>query len=73
MQKELLSTAELAARLGVKPLTVRLWVLQGRIPEIRLSHKVRRFRWDDVLKALQERTQGQAQARRKQDGGEVGK
>jgi excisionase family DNA binding protein len=57
MQDDLLSTTELARRLGIRPQTIRNWVLQGKIPELRLSHKVRRFRWKDVLRALQERAQ----------------
>jgi excisionase family DNA binding protein len=58
MATELLSAAELARRLGVKPMTVRHWVLKGRIPEIRFSRKVRRFDLDAVIQALQAQEDG---------------
>ena len=40
---ELLTAAQLAERLKVRPSTVREWAKTGRIPEIRISAKVRRF------------------------------
>ena len=55
MQDDLLSTTELARRLGIRPQTIRNWVLQGKIPELHLSHKVRRFDLGAVLRALQEK------------------
>lgn len=58
MATELLSAAQLAARLGVRPMTIRSWVLKGRIPEIRFSRKVRRFDLDAVIKTLQAQAQG---------------
>ena len=57
MATELLSAVELGKRLGVKAMTIRNWVLKGRIPEIRFSRKVRRFDLDAVIKALQARAQ----------------
>ena len=52
---ELLTAAELAARLRVRPRTVQLWARRGRIPTVRLSAKVIRFNLDAVLLALQSR------------------
>jgi excisionase family DNA binding protein len=49
---DLLTAAEIAIRLGVKPGTVLAWHRNGRIPARRLSHKVLRFALADVLKAL---------------------
>ncbi len=40
---ELLTTAQLAKRLQVSPGTIRDWARDGRIPQIRLSQKSRRF------------------------------
>ena len=49
---ELLTADELADRLKVRPDTVRSWSRQGRIPAIRITHKVVRFDFDAVVKAL---------------------
>ena len=49
MADKLLKASELAEVLGVKPETVRRWTREGRIPEIRLSCKVRRFDLAQVL------------------------
>jgi excisionase family DNA binding protein len=49
---DLLTAAELAERLRVKPETVLAWHRSGRIPSIRLSHKVLRFNLGDVVAAL---------------------
>ena len=49
----LLTAAELAERLGVKPGTVLGWHRKGRIPARKLSHKVLRFDLADVLSALE--------------------
>jgi len=49
---ELLTVNQLAARLNVRPRTVKDWVQRGRIPVIRLSPKVLRFSWEAVLVAL---------------------
>ena len=40
---EYLTATQLATRLQVSPDTVRSWAKAGRIPEIRVSAKVRRF------------------------------
>ena len=52
MEQTLLDAAELARLLGVRPATVRKWAREGRVPEIRLSAKVRRFDYADVMGAL---------------------
>lgn len=57
--RELLTASELAERLAVRPSTVRKWARQGRIPEVCLSPKVRRFDYEAVVAAL-ERGQGSA-------------
>jgi predicted site-specific integrase-resolvase len=57
--RDLLTAAELAEQLGVKPGTSLGWHRLGRIPARRLSHKVLRFSLPDVVAALE------ARARRK--------
>ena len=49
---DLLTSAELAARLGIRPATVLEWHRKGRIPVRRLSPKVLRFDLAEVLAAL---------------------
>jgi len=50
--EELLNAHEVGSRLGVSAVTVRIWARQGRIPSIRISAKVVRFAWDEVLAAI---------------------
>lgn len=52
--QELLTAGQLADRLQVSPDTIRSWARSGRIPEIRVSHKVRRFDPSDVQNALRD-------------------
>ena len=52
---ELLTADEVAEKLRVRPDTVRGWAREGKIPSIRLSHKVVRFDGDAVVQALTER------------------
>lgn len=52
MNAELLTAEELGAELRVRPSTVKQWARAGRIPEVWLSSRVRRFRLEAVLKAL---------------------
>ena len=52
MEDKLLTTEDLAERLGVSPGTVVQWARSGRIPEIRPSERIRRFDYDDVLAVL---------------------
>jgi excisionase family DNA binding protein len=54
--EELLTAAELARRLAVKPSTILEWQRSGRIPSLRLSHKVRRFILSEVIAALRHRS-----------------
>lgn len=56
---EILTAAQLADRLHVTADTVRSWARSGRIPEIRISAKVRRFDAEEVMASL--RTQGDGQ------------
>ncbi len=52
MTDELLTADEIADRLGVKRETIRRLVLNGTIPEIKISEKIRRFDWQAVVEAL---------------------
>ena len=54
MSDDLLTADELAHVLDVRPGTIRRWAREGIIPEIRISAKVRRFCYADVLNALRE-------------------
>jgi excisionase family DNA binding protein len=54
-ETRLLTAAELAERLKVKPDTVRLWARQGKIPARKLSHKILRFNLADVVATLETR------------------
>ena len=49
---DLLTAAELAARLQVKPGTVLQWQRAGRIPAVRITAKVLRFNLSAVLTTL---------------------
>lgn len=49
---ELLTAADVAARLSVRPSTIVEWRKTGRIPSVRISHKVIRFNMAEVLNAL---------------------
>ena len=53
MSDELLTAEELGARIRLKPDTIVSWARQGRIPSLRLSRKVIRFRLTDVVAALE--------------------
>jgi diadenosine tetraphosphate (Ap4A) HIT family hydrolase len=60
--QELLDAAELAGCLKVTAQTVRTWARQGRIPEIRITSKVKRFDFTEVVEALKsQRTKGPGQ------------
>ena len=49
---ELLTTDQLAERLHVKARTVQEWSRTGRIPAVRISAKVVRYDWCEIMKAL---------------------
>jgi excisionase family DNA binding protein len=59
---DLLTAAELADRLRVKPETVLAWHRSGRIPSIRLSYKIVRFNLGEVVAALNRPVRGKAVA-----------
>ncbi len=63
LERELLTAEELAARLRLRPSTVRRWARRRRIPAIRISPKVVRFDPSTVIDALAGRTKGDAHAR----------
>ena len=60
VRDDLLTAAELADRLRVKPETVLAWHRSGRIPSIRLSYKVLRFNLGEVVAALKRPKVGEA-------------
>ena len=49
---ELLTKQELAARLKKTPRCIERWMRRGYLPYIKIAHTVR-FRWNDVLEALE--------------------
>jgi predicted site-specific integrase-resolvase len=55
MTDDLLNADELAQVLDVRPATIKAWARQGIIPSIRISAKVVRFCYADVLAALRQR------------------
>jgi len=52
MGKELLTAEQLASELKVGVSTVTGWGRSGRIPRVKISHKIIRFERDVVLYAL---------------------
>ena len=58
---ELLTAEQVADRLHLKPLTVRQWARRGRIPSIKISHKVTRFDWEQVVATLKRRAETAAE------------
>jgi len=48
----LLTTAEVAQRLGIHPATVRTWADKGWLPAVRLPNGYRKFREEDVTAAV---------------------
>lgn len=55
MTEDLLTTEELAERFAVSPRTIIEWAKAGLIPEVRLSHRIRRFDFAEVVTAVKER------------------
>ena len=52
MTQELLTPDDVAGRLKVSRSTVQEWARTGKIPEIKISPKIRRFDFDAVVTAL---------------------
>jgi hypothetical protein len=48
--------SEIAAALGEEPRTIRTWRHAGIIPGVVLGHRTIRYKFEDVLRALQKRT-----------------
>jgi excisionase family DNA binding protein len=59
---DLLTATELANRLRVKPSTVLDWQRAGRIPAVRLSHKILRFNLGEVVAALKRSAVGEGES-----------
>ena len=55
VRRDLLTADQLADRIAVKPRTVRDWTRAGLIPAVRLTRKVIRYDFDEVVAALEER------------------
>ncbi len=51
---ELLTAAEMAARLRIRPSTLREWARAGRVPSVRIKPKVIRFDAEAVILSLSE-------------------
>ncbi len=58
----MLTAAELAERLKVKPDTVRLWTREGIIPAIHITGKIIRYEPEAVDNALRRRSDRRAKA-----------
>jgi excisionase family DNA binding protein len=56
--ERLLTTDEIADRLGVHPVTVRNWVRSGALASLRLGHRTRRVTEQDLASFLRERREG---------------
>jgi len=56
--ERLLTTDEVAERLGVHPVTVRNWVRSGALASLRLGHRTRRVTEQDLASFLRERREG---------------
>jgi Helix-turn-helix domain len=52
----LLTTDELASRLGEESRTISTWRQRGIIPFIDAGYRTKRYKLDDVLRALAKRT-----------------
>jgi len=52
---KLLTVEEMAARMQVKPTTIRFWARAGVIPALRITPKIVRFDPEAVLAAINER------------------
>ena len=48
-QMKTLSTREIADYFGVHPATIRLWAKSGKIKELNLGYRTRRYVLEDIL------------------------
>jgi predicted site-specific integrase-resolvase len=64
MGAKLLTAKEIARGLNVRPSTITEWGRQGKIPRVKVSHKIIRYDQDAVLLAL-------SQAGKEQNGGQT--
>lgn len=60
--EDLLAAEDLAMVLDVSPSTIRRWVQKKIIPDIRITSRVQRFCYADVLNALREQSAKMHQA-----------
>jgi hypothetical protein len=51
-QENLVSSDEIASKIGVKPDTITMWARIGRVPSFRISKRVIRFSLPAVMSAL---------------------
>jgi predicted site-specific integrase-resolvase len=56
--RELVTAEELAARLRLRPSTIRRWARIGAIPALHLSPKAVRFSPEEVIAAIRTREKG---------------
>ncbi|WP_353685423.1 helix-turn-helix domain-containing protein [Thermodesulfovibrio sp. 3462-1] len=56
MEEKLLTSQEVAEILGITMHRLYTWTAQGKIPVIKISRKMIRFRWSDIEQWLQEKT-----------------
>ena len=54
LSEPLLTCAELADRLNVRPATIRAWTFQRRIPYVRIGARAVRYRASDCLSLLKD-------------------
>lgn len=70
-EDRLLKIDELAARLGVHPVTARGLYRRGVIPGLKIGYRTLRFRWPDVMAALRKANDPAAPAGGEGGGGET--
>jgi excisionase family DNA binding protein len=60
MVQQLITTEEVAKRLGTNVDTIRRWVRDGRIPAIRMGGRFIRLDWDAVMASMKRPTEAQS-------------
>lgn len=53
MDSDLLTKEQIGKRLSIKPETIARLARQGKIPQIKISHKIVRYDYSAVIAALQ--------------------